>query len=73
MESKQTVRRYGVLVKLNEAERNGLAILREREALPGAQWVPDDTQGRRRAETRVRPIGEDNDNTRRFPWQRLPA
>jgi hypothetical protein len=37
MESKQTVRRYGVLVKLNEAERNGLALLREREALPGAQ------------------------------------
>jgi hypothetical protein len=37
MESKQTVRRYGVLVKLNEAERHGLAFLRERESLPGAQ------------------------------------
>ena len=37
MESKQTLRRYGVLVKLNEAERNGLALLRERESLPGAQ------------------------------------
>jgi hypothetical protein len=37
MGRKQAVRRYGVLVKLNEAERNGLALLREREALPGAQ------------------------------------
>jgi hypothetical protein len=37
MDSKRTVRRYGVLVKLNEAERNGLAFLRDRESLPGAQ------------------------------------
>jgi hypothetical protein len=37
METKQTVRRYGVLVKLNEAERTGLDFLRERESLPGAQ------------------------------------
>jgi hypothetical protein len=34
---KETVRRFGVLVKLNESERHGLALLREREALPGAQ------------------------------------
>ena len=37
MANKQSLRRYGVLVKLNEVERNGLALLREREALPGAQ------------------------------------
>lgn len=37
METKRTVRRYGVLVKLNQSERDGLAFLREREALPSAQ------------------------------------
>lgn len=32
-----TPRRHAVLVRLNDAERTGLAILRERESLPGAQ------------------------------------
>ena len=34
---KPAARRHAVLVRLNESERNGLAYLRERESLPGAQ------------------------------------
>lgn len=35
--AKPPARRHAVLVRLSESERNGLAYLRERESLPGAQ------------------------------------
>ena len=34
---KSPPRRHAVMVRLSESERNGLAFLRERESLPGAQ------------------------------------
>lgn len=37
VEGKPTARRHAVLVRLSDAERNGLAFLRERESLAGAQ------------------------------------
>ena len=35
--ARPSARRHAVLVRLNEAEHHGLAFLRERESLPGAQ------------------------------------
>ena len=37
MERKQTSRRHGVLVRLNEAEHAGMEFLREHEALSRSQ------------------------------------